>query len=133
MRPAIALIAHFALFWLGAYVLSRSSVALAAWLSLYALGALGLLVALRSRLRLLRWSTWLQVAVYAVLLSAIFFGADFALDTLGNSVKPRLRGPAFPGGLELFHVLCPGVVRVAAAAALASLPSRKSTLCRAGQ
>jgi hypothetical protein len=128
MHPAVAFIAHFALFWLGAYVLSRSPVAFPAWVGLYVLGAICLLAVLRSRLASLRCSFWLRVAVYAALLSAIFFGADFALDTLGNSVKPRLQGSAFPGGLELYHVLCPGVVSVAAAAVLASLPGRQAAL-----
>jgi hypothetical protein len=132
MRPAVAFIAHFALFWLGAFVLYRSPVSFLGWVGLYVLGALGLSFVLRGRLASLRSSAWLQVAAYAALLSAIFFGADFALDTLGNSAKPRLQGPAFAGGLELYHVLCPGVVSVAVAAVLASR-SRKAALGGTGR
>jgi len=100
-------------FVLAGWPLRAAGVEPGAWLVLYAAGAVFLCAAPGHRAYPRSIKAWLAVAFYSVLLAAVFFGADFALQTLGNSARPRASLPSWFGGLELYYVLVPGVTSVA--------------------
>lgn len=122
LLPAVARVASHLLAFVGVLAaLPQQQVAPAAWLAVYAIGLVFLACAPRHRLYPQAPAWWLRVLLYSVLLAAIFFGADWALNTLGNSVKGRATLPAAFGGLELYAVLAPGVASVALGAWVGAL------------
>jgi len=71
-----------------------------------------------------RWSdrhwrpgTWLLVAAYAALLAAMFWAANEGLALLHGVTRAQRADTPAAGGLELWMVLCPGVVSLALASA----------------
>jgi hypothetical protein len=61
--------------------------------------------------------TWLLVAAYAGLLAAVFWAANEGLALLHGATQVHRANTPAPGGLELWVVLCPGVVSLALASA----------------
>ncbi len=97
-----------------------NSVPHSSWIGLFVLGALAT-AALQLQTRwIFSARSWALFACYCLLLSSLFFGANFALDALGTSVKPRAELPTFVAGLELYHVLVPGAFSAAVGAFLAA-------------
>jgi hypothetical protein len=109
-----------------AAVLRPNGVAPAALLSVFAAGFAFLLWAPRHRRYPTSPRTWLATGLYALLLAAIFAGANFAMSALGNSIKARAALPAAFGGLELYWLLVFGVASVAlGASAGAAIEQRR--------
>lgn len=124
----VRLAAHALTFVAVLVLLEPQGVAPSAWWGVATLGALFLVLAPGhpAYSRSARW--WLGAAVVLAWLSAGFAGADFALRTLGNSVKARASLPPLLGGLELHWLLCPGLFSVAVGAlAGAALERRRDT------
>ena len=69
---------------------------------------------------------WLATFVYAILLAAVFAGADFAMEALGNSIRSRAPLPPAFGGLELYWLLVFGVATVAVGALVGSTVERRA-------
>jgi hypothetical protein len=113
MSFAAGLLTHAAIFWAFVVLVPAAGVARGAWAFAYAAGALCLFAAQRARHLRLSPARALKLVGYSILVAALFFGADFALTTLGNSVTPRQALPAAFGGLELWYLLVPGVAAVA--------------------
>ena len=121
MANAIGLSALTVLFWSGVAVLSPAAISTIAWASLY-----GLCVVVSITL----WSygpgraksrDWLWAAVYAVLLATFCYGVNSGLDVLYGVHRHRAHPEELLGGLELWFILCPGVVAIAMAGATRSL------------
>ena len=82
----------------------------------------------------------LQLLFFAALLALWFWGANFALDALGNSVQARRTPSHLRDGLPLHFILVPGVASVALGLYASALvrrqryapgqPSRKKSLTR---
>ena len=117
---ALKLLVHCAAFWGSVALLPSNSVAPLAWIVVYICGVATLLLTDRLLQRRLSLTTWLKLFVHALLLAAIFFGADFGLEALKGSIKPRAALPAFLHGLELYYLLVPGVTSVTLAGAVGS-------------
>lgn len=64
---------------------------------------------------------WLQLAGTSVLLAAIFFGANGALDALNGPRPSPLDSGGSLGGFELCYALCPGLTSIALAGWVRSL------------
>ena len=113
MGTIAGLLAHAISFAGFVTILPTLSVSLAAWLVLYAVGVI--VVLLGPRLTLVAYTArgWSLALFYAVLSAVIFAGADLALQALGNAVKPRAIVPPALGGLEFYFLLVPGVASVA--------------------
>lgn len=62
------------------------------------------------RLARLTAARWLGVALLAAIGAAYLIGAEGALDTLHGAHRPKADVAGALGGLELWFVLCPGVV-----------------------
>jgi hypothetical protein len=118
------LLAHAVAFGALLAVLRPAGVAPVAWLVVYGIGVAALAWGPRSRAWPRSPVVWLKVLAGAVLIAAVFFGADVALTTLGNSVKPRLPPPAALGGMTLPLFLLPGVATVAFGAWIGALVGR---------
>jgi len=116
----VALVVQAATFWLGVALISFVSVEREAWLWLYLGCAVVLAISSKSKWDL-SLSAWLQVFLYALLFALIFWGANFALDTLNGSVKLRRQLPPFFHGLEFYLVCCPGIASVAAGSVVRKL------------
>ena len=113
MATAVGLLTHLLSFVVVVATVATPSVSIIAWLALYGVGALCLLIGPYLRLPKLPARQWAMVLMYALLLAVIFAGAEFGLQTLGNSVKPRGVLPSYLGGLEPYFMLVPGVASVA--------------------
>ena len=100
-------------FALGATAMSTAAVSLRAWLVLYALCVAVAAVIWAARPELARATTWLVAASYAALFAAIFYGANLALDALQGPHRNDGSVAHHLEGLELWFVLCPGMVSVA--------------------
>ena len=134
MLSAVALLIQAAAFWLAVCLIPINAVGTAAWLMLYGCCAAILAVSSSVARLNLEWLAWLRVLFYALLLSVIFLGADFALDILRGSVKPRGQLPVFFDGLELYFVLMPGVASVAIGGAARGMLRRwHGRMARPGQ
>jgi len=107
------LAAHSTAFAAFVAVFRPDAVAPAALLSVFVAGFAFLLWAPRHKRYPRSPRTWLATLLYALLLAAVFSGADFAMGILGNSIKPRAALPAAFGGLELYWLLVFGVASVA--------------------
>ena len=113
MGTAAGLLAHLLSFVVVVATVATPSVSLIAWLTLYGVGAAYLLIGPYAPLPKLSARQWAMLFVYALILAVIFAGAEFGLQTLGNSVKPRGVLPSYLGGLEPYFMLVPGVASVA--------------------
>ena len=113
MATAAGLLAHLLSFVVVVATVATPSVSFLAWLALYGLGAAYLLIGPYVPIPKLSARQWAKLFVYALILAVIFAGAEFGLQTLGNSVKPRGVLPSYLGGLEPYFMLVPGVASVA--------------------
>lgn len=116
VRTLTPLLALTAVFWSGAGLFGTSGVTTPALVSLY--GMCLAIAAIQSRWRP-AWAsprTWLAVALYSLLLAALFRGANVGLDALHGAQRVRIDVAASLGGLELWFVLSPGVTAIAVAA-----------------
>lgn len=109
MNSLVALAVHAISFWTAVAFIGGHQVAVPAWAVLFAVGAVAVLVASRGALPSLGSRRAALLFLYSVVLGGLFFGADFALNVLGNSVLPRAQLPGYLGGLELYFVLVPGL------------------------
>ena len=109
MSLAVALVAHLVCFIAGVALVWQSELASLEWFAWYFSGAAALAVAHWVPAAALRSSLALRVAGFSVVLAAWFWGANFALDQLGNSVPNRHVGAGLAAGLPLHFVLFPGV------------------------
>ena len=121
LPTSIALVVLSLAYWLSVFALSASRVTAVAWVCLYAACLLG---AIFSWVRLpssagVRF--WLSSAGYSLLLAALFFGANGALDALHGAHRAKAQVAESLGGLELWFVLCPGVLVVCVAGCVRSL------------
>lgn len=124
MNATARLLAHAAAFAALVAWLRPGGVTAAALITVFALGVVFLLLAPRHRRYSRSVRVWTTTLVYASLLAALFAGADFALQALGNSVKSRTPLPQWLGGLELYWLLVPGVASVAVGALAGLLTER---------
>ena len=113
MGTAAGLLAHLLSFVVVVATVATPSVSFIAWLALYGVGSAYLLIGRYVPLPKLSARQWGMLFVYALLLAVIFAGAEFGLQTLGNSVKPRGVLPSYLGGLEPYFMLVPGFASVA--------------------
>ena len=113
---APALLVQALVFAAGVAALQRAGVSAAAWAGLYLCAAVATVTA--PCWGPLRAGLWLALAGYALLFSALFWGANFGLDALHGAHRHKADVAQRLGGLELWFVLCPGVVSVALAAAV---------------
>ena len=113
MGTAAGLLTHWLSFALVVTTVAPPSVSPVAWLALYGVGVGYMLIGPYVRIPKLSARQWALLLMYSVLLAVIFAGAEFGLQTLGNSVKPRGVLPAYLGGLEPYFMLVPGVASVA--------------------
>ena len=127
IHTAVALGTHVVVFWGGAWFVSAPPDRALSWVLSYAAGAVFLTAARwQNKLCLtLRQST--QLLFYASIVAIWFWGANLALDTLGNSVKATRLPPEQREGLPLHLLLVPGVVSVALGALAAAALDRKDT------
>jgi hypothetical protein len=121
---AAALVIQAASYWFAVMALPISNVGTETWFVLYAGCAAVLAIGSLVPTLRLEFLGWLQVLVYSILLSAIFFGADFALEALRGAVRPRTRLPASFHGLEFYLVLAPGLASSAVGGAVGNLLAR---------
>ncbi len=138
---AIALAAQAVLFWSLVAWLPAAAVSGTAWAALY---ALVVLVALAltvlpsalpgaltgaltgslpdaspgTRAGSSGWVGWARLAFYALFFALFFAAANFALDALHGAQRPKADIARQLGGLEVWFVLCPGVVSMALFGAL---------------
>ncbi len=129
MRVIASLLGYALTYWALLLALPIwNSVPRSSWLGLFVLGALATAAFQLQSRWIFSARSWALCAGYCLLLSSLFFGADFALDALGTSVKPRAELPIFVAGLELYHVLVPGAFSVAIGAFLGACvrPYRRS-------
>jgi hypothetical protein len=110
------LVAHLVAFWGAAWLARSPAVDSSYWVLCYLAGAVlpvasrwvhGLRVGPRVAL---------QIIGYASLLALVFWGANMALDLLGNSVKTGRLPPELRTGLPLHLILVPGVASYGLAA-----------------
>ena len=112
---APALLVQALVFAAGVAALQRADVSAAAWAGLYLCAAVATVTA--PCWAPLRAGLWLAVAGYALLFSALFWGANFGLDALHGAHRHKADVAQSLGGLELWLVLCPGAASVALGAA----------------
>lgn len=112
MADAVGLVVMTALYWTWVATVSGSRPSVTAWAGLFTLCALLALPGWRLPVpRLSRG--WLIVAGYAALFAATFHGANMGLDALHGAQRRKADVALALGGIELWHVLCPGIVSVA--------------------
>lgn len=125
MQYAAAWLALSSVYWPATALLGAAGVALTAWWALYGVCVLLALVLVRTTPFALSPRSWLYLAGCAVLLAALFFGANAGLDVLHGAGRPKADVAQQLGGLELWCVLCPGLASVAVACAVAGLTARR--------
>lgn len=120
MHLVLGLLTHAATFWAVVWLTEASSFDGGLWLLCYAAGAASL-VAGRWVPRLVpNTAQAFQVVAYAGLLALVFWGANEALDVLGNSVPARRLPPELRMGLPLHLFLVPGVASAGLGAMVAA-------------
>jgi hypothetical protein len=118
---------HAALFAAFVLFLPAPGVTAAAWAGLYLLSVGVLLVLPHTPLARVDAISWIAVAAWAAFFAIFFATAAFALDALHGAHRPKAEVARHLGGLELWFVLCPGLVALAPARALAAtLRARRS-------
>ncbi|UUX94379.1 hypothetical protein [Aquabacterium sp. J223] len=124
MTALAGLLAHAVAFTGLLALLRPVGVVPVAWVLVFGLGSAVLTWGPRHPIWPRSPAVWLKVFAVTVLVAAVFFGADVALTTLGNSVKPRVPPPEALGGLTLPLFLVPGVASVACGAWVGALVGR---------
>ena len=109
---------------LGVLALAAARVSVRAWLSLYALGLLACVAIEARHLAGCAEPAWFAVSLHAAWLAAIFYGADGALAALNGPHRVASTWVEQIGGLELWFVLCPGVVSLALAVGFVRMLSK---------
>ena len=117
MSAAIGWLTLSVVYGFGVAVLAWAAVSAFAWTVLYVVCLLTTSLLWSNRRHVADARAWLAIAFYALLLAAMFFGADGALDALHGAQRAKARVADRLGGLELWFVLCPGVVAIALASA----------------
>ncbi len=112
---AVALLVHGLAYAFGAWVLRSASHSAQDWVFWYSVGAVALVLALPIAKLQVKPVWALQLLFFAALLALWFWGANFALDALGNSVQARRTPSHRQEGLPLHVILVPGVASVALA------------------
>ena len=125
MQYLAAWLALSSVYWPATALLGAFGVVLADWWALYGVCVLLALVLVRKRPFALSPLSWLYLAACAVLLAALFFGANAGLDVLHGASRPKAHVAQQLGGLALWCVLCPGLASVALACAVAGLTTRR--------
>ena len=113
MTTAVALLVHGLAYALGAWLAWSSFPSVQDWLLWYGVGAVGLVLVLPVAKVQIKPAWALQLLFFAALLALWFWGANFALDALGNSVQARRTPSHLRDGLPLHLILVPGVASVA--------------------
>ena len=126
MNTTVRLAAHLFTFVGFLALLQPGTVEPAAWLAVFTVGWVFLILAPNHQAYPKSQGTWLKAALYTLLLASLFFGTDFALHALGNTVKPRAALPPYLGGLELYWLLVPGVLSVATGGLAGAVLERRS-------
>lgn len=107
-----ALLTHLFTFRAGAWLAGAPEPADFSWSLCYLVGAAFLAAgAWFPKLRLSPRAAF-EVLGYSVLLAIVFWGANMALDILGNAVRVRRLAPELRAGLPIHFVLVPGVASV---------------------
>ena len=126
MNTTVRLAAHLLTFG-GLLVLLRpATVEPTAWLVVFTIGWVFLILAPSHRAYPKTQGTWIKAALYTLLLAILFFGTDLALQVLGNTVRPRAPLPPHLGGLELYWFLVPGVLSIATGALAGAVLERRT-------
>lgn len=118
MPRTFSLLSLAAIYWAVVSLVPESRVSLVAWLGLYLACNIGAVEAWARLPASFGSRFWLAVALYSGLFAAMFFGADGALDALHGVHRIKAHVAESLGGLELWFVLCPGVVSAALASSL---------------
>jgi hypothetical protein len=114
-QAAVALLVHGLAYASGVWLLGFATHSAQDWVLWYALGALALVLALPIGKLHIEPARALQILFFAALIALWFWGANFALDALGNSVQARRTPSHLQDGLPLHFILVPGVASVALA------------------
>ena len=126
MNTTVRLAAHLFTFGSLLFLLRPATVEPAAWLTVFTVGWVFLILAPKHRAYPRTPGTWVKASIYTLLLASLFFGTDLALQALGNTVRPRATLPPYLGGLELYWFLVPGVLSVATGALAGAFLERQS-------
>ena len=125
MNTTVRLAAHLLTFGSLLALLRPATVEPAAWLAVFTVGWVFLILAPNHRAYPKTQGTWVKAALYTLLLSSLFFGTDLALQALGNTVRPRATLSPYLGGLELYWLLVPGVLSVVTGALAGAVLERR--------
>ncbi len=106
-------------YWGGFALFDPAGVAWVARTVFYACCVATLLLARRSAWSVAPAIVWMVRAAYCVLLAVLFYGVNQARDVLYGPERPKADLPGWLGGLELWWILCPGLVSVFLAVAAA--------------
>lgn len=109
MPTFVALVAHFLAYWLPASRLADPGEGLWGWVLCYVGGAVALLLSHRYKELQLSTRIAAELTGYATLAALLFWGANQALDLLGNSVSARRIPPEWRMAFPLHFVLFPGL------------------------
>ena len=126
MNTTVRLAAHLLTFGGLLALLRPATVEPAAWLLVFAIGWLFLILAPSHRAYPKAQGTWIKAALYTLLRALLFFGSGLALQVLGNTVRPRATLPLYLGGLELYWLRVPGVLSVATGALAGAVLEHRS-------
>ncbi len=123
---ATALLIQAIAFWAGVWLLRNQAVSIVAWNALYGCCALAALALHHRRFAHFQMQpgSWLLFALNVVLLAALFWGANTALDLINGPHRPKVDWAAQLGGLELWFVLFPGVWSIAMTGCARSLQAK---------
>ena len=130
MTTAVALLVHGIVYALGAWFARPASHDTQAWALWYCIGAMTLVLAIQVAKIRVKPSSALQVLLFAALLAVWFWGANFALDVLGNSVQARRTPLELRSGLPIHFILFPGVASVALAVLASTLVGRRTAVAK---
>ena len=133
MTTAVALLVHGLVYALGAWLAWPTSHDTQAWALWYCIGAMTLVLALHVAKIRVKPSSALQVLLFAALLAVWFWGANFALDALGNSVQASRTPLQLRSGLPIHFILLPGVASVALAVLASTLVGRRTAVAKPTQ
>ena len=125
---ATALLIQAIAFWACVSLFHNQGVSIIAWSALYGCCAVSALALHHRRFAhfQIQPSAWLLFALNVVLLAALFWGTNTALDLLNGPRRPKNDWTARLGGLELWFALFPGVWSIAMAGCARSLQAKLS-------
>ncbi len=118
---AIGLLVHYACFWGGVSLLSPPAYGVLDWSPWYLAGVVYLLASHRQGKARLSGGQCARLLLYSCVVAVWFWGATFALDTLGNSVQTRRLASVSQDGPPLHLLLLPGLASIAVGAFAAAL------------